>query len=73
MMSIADIFDALTSPRPYKAAWSADQAMEELRVLSGGGRLDPDAVTALADNLEEAVEIRDRFVELGLAQGPPTH
>ena len=71
--TVADIFDALTSPRPYKEAWSEDRAMEELRTMSGAGRLDPAAVTALADNLAEAVEVRDRFVELGMAQGPPAH
>jgi HD-GYP domain-containing protein (c-di-GMP phosphodiesterase class II) len=71
--TVADIFDALTSPRPYKEAWSEDRAMEELRTMSGAGRLDPAAVTALADNLADAVEVRDRFVELGMAQGPPAH
>lgn len=71
--SVADVFDALTSARPYKAAWSVDQAMEELGSMARAGRVDPDAVTALADNLDEAVEIRDRYVEIGLDGGAPAH
>ena len=71
--SVADNFDALTSPRPYKPAWSIDRAMEELGSMASRGRLDPAAVTALADNLDDAVEVRDRFSELGLDQGPPAH
>ena len=71
--SVADIFDALTSDRPYKQAWSVDRAMEELQAMGAQGRLDLAAVGALADTLDEAVEIRDRFVELGLVEGPPAH
>jgi len=71
--SVADIFDALTSARPYKAAWSPDHAMEELRALAGRGKLDPDAVHALESRLGEAVEIRDRYLELGLDAAPPAH
>ena len=71
--SVADIYDALTSPRPYKPAWSDDQALAELQAMGSNGRLDPDAVAALADNVVEVVEIRDRFAELGFAQGPPEH
>ena len=35
IVAIADVFDALTSVRPYKAAWSIDMAMDYLRKESG--------------------------------------
>jgi sensor domain CHASE-containing protein len=34
IVSVADAFDALTSPRPYKAAWSRERAIEEIRAHS---------------------------------------
>ena len=33
--AIADVFDALTSTRPYKASWSVDEALVEIRSLAG--------------------------------------
>ena len=33
--AIADVFDALTSSRPYKASWSVDEALVEIKSLAG--------------------------------------
>ena len=33
--AIVDVFDALTSVRPYKKAWPVDEAVEEIRMQSG--------------------------------------
>jgi putative two-component system response regulator len=33
--AIVDVFDALTSVRPYKRAWSEDEAVDEIRKQSG--------------------------------------
>jgi len=35
IVSVADIFDALTSERSYKKAWSNNDAFDELKRLSG--------------------------------------
>jgi two-component system response regulator RpfG len=35
IVAIADVFDALTSVRPYKEAWSIDKALEYVREESG--------------------------------------
>jgi HD-GYP domain-containing protein (c-di-GMP phosphodiesterase class II)/sensor domain CHASE-containing protein len=43
IVSVADAFDALTSPRPYKAPWSRVRAIEEIRVNSGK-QFDPQVV-----------------------------
>ena len=46
VVTTADVFDALISPRPYKAAWSIESALDYLREQSG--RLfDPACVDAL--------------------------
>ena len=53
---IADVFDALISPRPYKAAWSIESALEYLREQSG--RLfDPACVDALVREQQRLREI----------------
>lgn len=62
IVAVADIFDALTSKRPYKEAWSNEAAIETLRKMSGE-RLDRDCVNALSDNMEEVVKIQQFFNE----------
>jgi CHASE2 domain-containing sensor protein len=45
--AIADVFDALTSQRPYKASWSPDEAVEEI-VRQRGRQFDPWLVDVFA-------------------------
>ena len=45
-MTVADVFDALISPRPYKRAWSIDEALAYLREQRGL-LFDPACVDAL--------------------------
>jgi HD-GYP domain-containing protein (c-di-GMP phosphodiesterase class II) len=63
IVSIADIFDALTSARPYKEPWSVERSIDELRRMVDSGRLDGDCVEAMADNREEAGDIQVRLAE----------
>ena len=44
--AVGDVFDALISVRPYKHAWSIDEALAELE-REAGVLLDPDLVAAL--------------------------
>ena len=46
IVAIADVFDALTSERPYKKAWPIEQAVSFMRAGSGG-HFDPLCVDAL--------------------------
>ena len=62
IVAVADVFDALTSVRPYKQAWSNQQAIEALNKLAGE-KLDQDCVTALVTNMDEVVSIQERFKE----------
>ena len=55
IVAVADVFDALTSIRPYKEAWSIDQALDYIREESGK-HFDPTLVTAILsmrDSLEK--------------------
>lgn len=51
LMAIADIYDALISTRPYKDAWSHEQAACEIKRLSGT-KLDPLVVAAFVEEEE---------------------
>ncbi|MGD8743687.1 MAG: HD domain-containing protein [Granulosicoccaceae bacterium] len=62
IVAVADVFDALTSKRPYKEAWSNDQAFAMLQKLAGE-KLDTDCVQALMDNREAVEDIQRRFRE----------
>ncbi|ODT75178.1 MAG: phosphohydrolase [Nitrosomonadales bacterium SCN 54-20] len=62
IVAVADVFDALTSRRPYKEAWSIDDAIGELRKLAGN-KLDPDCVEALIGNRSQLEQIRNQFKE----------
>jgi len=63
IVTVADIFDALTSKRIYKGAWTIDEALGALDRMVAEGKLDADCVTALRANKEEAVRIIERFSE----------
>lgn len=62
ILGVADVFDALTSRRPYKEAWTNDEAFAMLEKLAGT-KLDPDCVAALVANRPEVERIQQRFRE----------
>ena len=51
IVAVADVFDALTHDRPYKRAWSVEQARDE---ISGqrARHFDPEVTDAFLDLLE---------------------
>jgi HD-GYP domain-containing protein (c-di-GMP phosphodiesterase class II) len=63
IVSVADVFDALTSTRPYKQAWDVDAAVAELTRMVGAGKLDGRCVRALVSEREAIEEIRQRHRE----------
>jgi HD-GYP domain-containing protein (c-di-GMP phosphodiesterase class II) len=62
IVAVADVFDALTSHRPYKEAWSNDRAFALLREMAGT-KFDRDCVEALAAAREEVEAVQQRFRE----------
>jgi HD-GYP domain-containing protein (c-di-GMP phosphodiesterase class II) len=63
IVTVADIFDALTSKRIYKGAWTIDEALDALDQMVAEGKLDADCVAALRKNKEEVVRIIEQFSE----------
>ena len=62
IVAVADIFDALTSSRPYKEAWSNDRTFDMMRQLSGT-KLDPECVNIMIENRVDVEYIQAQFVE----------
>ncbi|GGF70216.1 transcriptional regulator [Terasakiella brassicae] len=60
--AVADIFDALTSKRPYKNAWSNGDTMQWL-LDNAGERLDTECVQALNKHMDEVRKIQAEFEE----------
>ena len=62
IVAVADVFDALTSRRPYKDAWNNEKAFEKLTQLAGE-KLDIDCVNALIENQVKVGLIQLQFKE----------
>ncbi|ABK45894.1 response regulator receiver modulated metal dependent phosphohydrolase [Magnetococcus marinus MC-1] len=62
IVAIADVFDALTSERPYKKAWSVEKAVEIIE-KDAGTHFDPSLVPVFLKTLPEALEIKARYGE----------
>ena len=58
--AIADVFDALTSKRPYKEPWPFEKAVEYLKEHSGT-HFDPVLAQLFIDHLEEVKAIFEEF------------
>lgn len=60
IVAIADVFDALSSERVYKKAFSIDQTVEILKEGSGT-HFDPSLVRIFVENLERFLIIKEAF------------
>jgi len=60
--ALADVFDALTSERPYKKAWTIEAAVE-LIVENKGKHFDPELVEIFVRQLPNIIAIKDNFSE----------
>ncbi|GFD89533.1 two-component system response regulator [Tenacibaculum sp. KUL152] len=58
--AIADVFDALTSKRPYKEAWSIEKTVDFLKEQKGK-HFEPKLVDLLIENLPKILEIKATF------------
>lgn len=52
IVAVADVFDALTSDRPYKQAWSLEKALGEMESMKGR-HFDPDVFDAFISNFRQ--------------------
>jgi two-component system response regulator RpfG len=60
IVAVADVFDALTSIRPYKKAWSMQEALDYIKAETGG-HFDPDCVRAFMARLDEVAQIMHKY------------
>jgi len=60
--AVADVFDALTSSRPYKRAWTVEAAEAFVRDNTGS-HFDPTVEECFLANMPEILAIRDRYPE----------
>ncbi len=62
IIAVADVFDALTSRRPYKQAFTMAQSLEQMEVLTGS-KLDPSCLDALRRNPAALEQVQAEFAE----------
>lgn len=60
IVAVADVFDALTSERPYKKAWTNDEAINFISEQSGK-HFDPQCVAAFKAQLGKIAQIQKQF------------
>ena len=58
--ALVDVFDALTSERPYKKAWPTSEALERIKADSGS-HFDPELVEAFLSAMPEVTAVRVRY------------
>lgn len=62
IVAIADVFDALTSARPYKEAWSIEAALDHIR-SNAGTHFDPILVTLFLEIVPEVLAVRAQYLD----------
>jgi len=67
IVALADVFDALASPRRYKRAFSVDETVAQVRA-ERGTHFDPDLVDVFLDGLDELLFIRAAHPDPGEAE-----
>ncbi len=67
VIALADVFDALTTPRPYRVALTPDNALAVMRT-EAGTVLDPHLFPIFEDRIQQLLAHTNRFVGC-----PPVH
>ena len=62
IVALADVFDALTSERPYKKAWDIDRAVAHIE-SQAGLHFDPQLMAPFRQALPQMLEIREEFAD----------
>jgi len=60
IVAVADVYDALASPRPYKRAWSTAEAQDYLH-KQAGSQFDPICIEAFFERLDNIANIHEVF------------
>ena len=68
IVAVADVYDALTSVRPYKRAWSTEDALDYLRGQRGG-HFDPRMVEAFLGVSDKVLEVQRDWQDPAMGEG----
>lgn len=64
IVAVADVFDALTTKRPYKDPWAFEAGLEYLQNESGS-HFDPEVVAAFMQCMDQIRDIYETYSEMG--------
>ncbi|MCU7834067.1 MAG: two-component system response regulator [gamma proteobacterium symbiont of Taylorina sp.] len=62
IIAIADVFDALTTERPYKKAWTVDDALDLIK-QEAGEHFDPELVKVFMNVIPDILELKAKYAE----------
>jgi len=65
VLSVADVYDALTSHRPYRLAMTPNAALKDLDTAAAAGQMDPAVVQCLHDLIPGRVLFNPRWTAAG--------
>lgn len=65
--AVVDVFDAMTTTRPYRPAFSPEEALDTMR-QGRGAHFDPTLLDLFMGRLDEVLEVRERLVEEAAAE-----
>ncbi len=63
IVAVADVYDAVTSKRPYKHAWSSDEGLAYL-TANKGAHFDPDCVDAFVSQFSKVSLVQHQFQDV---------
>ena len=69
IVSLCDVFDALTSERPYKSAWTIEEALIFIEEQKGI-HFDPTLASHIKEMVPEILDIRKRFSDENYVESP---
>jgi putative two-component system response regulator len=70
IVAIADVFDALTTERPYKKAWTVEAAIETLQ-QGAGQHFDPKLITLFIEVMPQILAIKAKWQETPVTHASP--
>lgn len=62
IVAVADVFDALVTARPYKLAWSTEEALDYIKQQSGS-HMDPQCVDAFFSRIDDIKKIKHEYAD----------
>ena len=69
IVAVADVFDALTSTRPYRRSASVSEGLARVQQLAEAGELDPACVAALQSQQQALQSLVDTYPDVPVERG----